>query len=155
MDKAIACSDLPIILLIDGNCLLCNGITKFVAKRDKNLIFRFASLQSQAGQALLRAGNLPTDDIDTFVMIQDGRYYTKSDAALRVLRRLDGWWRIFYIFIAVPLNWRNRFYDFIARNRFRWFGTADACSLPTSQLINRFLENGVHAEPKENILDEK
>ena len=155
MYKAEPNLDSPIILLIDGKCLLCSGITQFVVKRDKSRRFRFAALQSKAGQELLRAGHLPTDDIDTFVMIRDGRYETKSNAALRVLRELDGWWRVLFLFIAVPRSLRDRIYDYIARNRYGWFGMTDVCKIPPKLLTDRFLENGVHAKRKENILYEK
>lgn len=131
------------ILLIDGQCLLCNGITRFVAKRDKAKAFHFASLQSEAGQQLLIEGHLPIDDINTIVMVQDGKYYTKSEAALRVFRKLDGFWPILYMFTLIPFAWRNAVYDRIARNRYKWFGKADACLLPTADVSGRFLENGI------------
>lgn len=145
----------PAVLLVDGQCLLCNRITHFVAKRDKARAFRFAMLQSPIGQQLLVDGSFPLDDIDTFVMVQGERYYTKSDAALRVFRKLDGWWRILYLFIVVPLSWRNWVYDNIARNRYRIFGRADVCLLPTPELMERFMEQGSQADGKGEIKGEK
>ncbi|NIK76710.1 putative DCC family thiol-disulfide oxidoreductase YuxK [Paenibacillus castaneae] len=139
----------PAVLLIDGQCLLCNGITRFVVKRDKAKTFQFASLQSEAGQQFLRDGKLATGDLNTFVMIQNGKYFIKSSAALRVLRELDGLWPLLYVFIAVPQAWRNVFYDLIAQNRYRWFGKTDVCMLPTNELKDRFMENGVHAQQTE------
>lgn len=143
------------ILLIDGQCLLCNRITRFVAKRDKTKVFHFASLQSRAGRQLLIEGHLPIDDLNTFVMVQDGQYFTKSDAALRVFRKLDGFWPVLYMFIFVPLAWRNAVYDRIARNRFKWFGKADACMLPTADVRGRFLENGIEPAESGGMSDEK
>ncbi|WP_054024706.1 thiol-disulfide oxidoreductase DCC family protein [Bacillus sp. FJAT-28004] len=138
------------VLLIDGQCMLCNRITRFVVKRDKKKFFRFATLQSPFGQHLLRDGNLPLDDLDTFVMVQSKIYYTKSEAALRVLRRLDGWWWLLYPFILVPLAWRNLVYDRIARNRYRWFEKNDVCIMPTPDLINRFMDEcNVHSKRSE------
>lgn len=145
----------PAVLLIDGQCLLCNRITRFVAKRDQAVAFQFAALQSGIGQQLLAEGHLPVDDINTFVMVQDGRYYTKSDAALRVFRRLGGLWPLLYVFRIVPRGWRNVIYDFVARNRYRWFGMNDACILPSQDVRSRFLENGIKAEAMEARSDEE
>lgn len=155
MNEASFKNDDPAVLLIDGKCLLCNRITHFVAERDKAGVFRFAMLQSPIGQQLLMKGNFPLNDIDTFVMVQGEQYYTKSDAALRVFRGLGGWWRILYLFIAVPRAWRNRVYDTIARNRYRMFGKADVCLLPTPKLIGRFLDHGAQAANMGEIMDEK
>lgn len=145
----------PAVLLIDGQCLLCNAITRFVARRDKSMAFQFASLQSEAGQRLLIEGHLPIDDINTFVMVQGGQYYTKSDAALRVFRKLDGLWVLLYVFIVVPLAWRNLVYDFIARNRYRWLRRANVCLLPAPEVKARFLANGIQAVERETLTDEK
>ncbi|MDQ0057965.1 thiol-disulfide oxidoreductase DCC family protein [Paenibacillus harenae] len=130
----------PMIMLVDGHCHLCNGITKFVIKRDKAAKFQFASLQSQIGQQLLAEGGLPLHDLDTFVFICSGRYYTKSGAALRVFRQLNGLWPLLYPFIIVPAPFRNAVYDFIASNRYRWFGRSDSCLLPNASLRERFLD---------------
>lgn len=130
----------PMIMLVDGHCHLCNGITKFVIKHDKASKFQFASLQSQIGQQLLAEGGLPLHDLDTFVFIRGGRYYTKSGAALRVFRQLNGLWPLLYSFIIVPVPIRNVVYDFIANNRYRWFGRSESCLLPNASLRNRFLD---------------
>ncbi|OBZ17349.1 thiol-disulfide oxidoreductase DCC family protein [Bacillus sp. FJAT-26390] len=155
MSRTSVNQDEPAVLLIDGRCLLCNRITIFVAKRDKAKAFRFAMLQSSVGIRLLINGKLSTHDYDTFVMVQDGRYYTKSDAALRVLRRLGGWWRLMYLFIALPRAWRNVVYDFVANNRYKWFGQTDVCMLPSPELIARFIEDGVQVEGTGELPDEK
>ncbi|MGO4544739.1 thiol-disulfide oxidoreductase DCC family protein [Paenibacillus sp. 2TAB23] len=140
---------LPIILLIDGQCLLCNNITRFVVKHDRRKQFRFAALQSHAGKKLLREGNLPLEDMDTFVMIHNGQYFTKSDAALLVLRKLNRSWSLCYLFIAVPQTLRNRIYDGVARNRFRYFGKTDTCLIPTPELMGRFVQDGVYEANEE------
>lgn len=148
MDRVSSSDKEYTVLLIDGKCLLCNGITRFVAKRDRTLAFRFASLQSIVGQELLVSGHLSTEDIDTFVMVQNGHYFTKSDAALRVFRKLGRLWPLLYMFIVVPTAWRNVIYDLIANNRYRWFGKTDQCMLPSAELKERFLENGIVAVEK-------
>lgn len=155
MDGTKLNRDEPAVLLIDGQCLLCNKITHFVAKRDRSKAFQFAMLQSPIGQQLLIEGDFPLNDINTFVMVQGEKYYTKSDAALRVFRKLDGFWRILYLFIVVPQAWRNLVYDVIARNRYRMFGRADVCLLPTPELMGRFMEHGAQAVNTEEITGEK
>jgi predicted DCC family thiol-disulfide oxidoreductase YuxK len=154
MDRSRSGKDEPAVLLIDGQCLLCSGITRFVAARDKARAFRFAMLQSSIGVQLLIRGKLSTQDLNTFVMVHGNHYYTKSDAALRVFRKLGGWWRILYIFIIVPRAWRNLVYDLVAKNRYRWFGRNDICMRPTPDLIACFLEQGMQAVDQEGIPDE-
>lgn len=131
-----------VIMLVDGHCHLCNGITKFVIQRDRAARISFASLQSRAGQALLAEGGLPLRDFDTFVLVQGGKYYTKSGAALRAMRHLGGLWPLLYVFMIVPAPIRNIVYDLIAGNRYRWFGKSEACLLPSAELRSRFLDAG-------------
>ncbi|MFF2089639.1 thiol-disulfide oxidoreductase DCC family protein [Paenibacillus sp. NPDC058174] len=131
-----------ITLLVDGECVLCHWITRFVTKRDTRERFRFAALQSKAGQRLLKAGGLSTEDLDTFVMIDGSRYYTKSDAALRVLRQLDGGWPLLYGAVIVPAPLRNIVYTLIAGTRYKLFGRVEeSCPLPTAAMRNRSLED--------------
>lgn len=141
MGQRASYSGEPIILLIDGKCNLCHGITRFVIKRDPAAMFRFASLQSEQGQRLLRKGGLSESDLDTFVMIENGRYYKKSTAALRVCRKLGGAWSFLYVGIVVPLAIRDRVYDFIAKRRYRWFGHHESCLVPTENIRKRFMEH--------------
>ncbi|MFD0710840.1 thiol-disulfide oxidoreductase DCC family protein [Paenibacillus sp. GCM10027626] len=130
----------PIILLIDGRCYLCHGITKFVIAHDKRQRFQFASLQSATGQHLLRQGGLNAHDLDTFVMVEDGNYYTKSSAALRVMRDLDGFWPLIYGLRWIPAFIRNAVYSFIAKRRYRWFGYSTQCLLPSVEIRQRFID---------------
>jgi predicted DCC family thiol-disulfide oxidoreductase YuxK len=113
---------------------------QFIIKRDPNAVFRFASLQSDAGQGLLRDHGLPTEDFDTMVLVEDGSVYTRSTAALRILRRLGGVWGIAYALVVVPRLFRDAVYAAIAKNRYRWFGKREECMLPTPELRARFLE---------------
>ena len=132
----------PIVLLMDGSCLLCRRITRFVAARDSRGVFRFASIQSPAGARLLERGGLPTRDPDTFVMIENGRYYTKSGAALRVFRRLGGPWPLLFAGIAIPAALRDWAYDYLASRRYRWFGRSESCLMPSEGLKDRLLKDG-------------
>lgn len=127
------------IILFDGVCNLCNGSVQFVIKRDPNGKFRFASLQSDFGQQVLAREGLPAGKLTSFILLEDGKMYQRSTAALRVARQLPGAWALLYAFIVVPPFIRNAVYDFIAANRYRWFGKQESCMIPTPELRARFI----------------
>jgi len=127
------------ILLFDGVCNLCNRVVQFVIKRDTKATIKFASLQSDAGQVLLKKVGLPTDDFTSIVLIINDKYYFKSSAGLRVLKELGGVWKLLYVFIFLPKPLRDFIYDLIAKNRYQMFGKRDVCMLPTDDLKQRFL----------------
>lgn len=128
------------IILFDGVCNLCNRSIQFVLKHDKQKHFRFAALQSAAGQALLKKYNLHETIFNSFVLIKDGKLYLKSTAALIVAKELNGPIKILYAFIIVPTFIRNAVYNLIAKNRYKWFGKKDSCMLPTPALQSKFLK---------------
>ncbi|HET6246084.1 MAG TPA: DCC1-like thiol-disulfide oxidoreductase family protein [Tepidisphaeraceae bacterium] len=128
------------IILFDGVCSLCNASVNFVIDRDPAGYFHFASQQSAAGQALLRQYGLPTDAVQSIVLIENGRCSTRSLAALQVARRLAGWAKWCWLGIVIPAFLRDGIYDFIAANRYRWFGQLPACRIPTPELKERFLD---------------
>lgn len=130
----------PHIILFDGVCNLCNNTVQFLIKRDPEGKFKFASLQSEAGQELLRHFDLSTRDFETFIYIIGDECYTRSTAALRVLNELGGLWRAFYMFMLIPKPIRNSLYRVISKNRYRWFGKRDSCMVPTPERKERFLE---------------
>lgn len=130
-------------LLFDGVCHLCHGAVQWVIRHDPRAVFRFAALQSAAGQALLAGHALalsarPT--IDSVVLVDGDRLWVRSDAALEVLRRLGGIWGVLRILRLVPRPIRDAIYDWVARHRYRWFGRRDECWLPTPELRRRFLD---------------
>jgi predicted DCC family thiol-disulfide oxidoreductase YuxK len=127
------------ILLFDGVCNLCNGIVQFTIKRDPKAKFKFASLQSASGQALLKQFGLPTDDFNSFVFINEDKYFLKSSAGLHVLKELGGVWKVFYIFIIFPRPIRDFVYNIIAKTRYKIFGKQDICMVPTPDIKQRFL----------------
>lgn len=127
------------IILFDGVCNLCNSFVQFVINHDPAGRFSFASLQSELGQNTLRAHGLPTDQFKSVLLLEDGKLYTHSTAALRVLRHLSGGWSWLYAFILVPKFLRDPVYDWVSRNRYRWFGQQESCMLPTPELKARFL----------------
>ena len=128
------------VLLFDGVCNLCNGIVQFTIKRDPQGKFKFASLQSESGQALLKKFGLPANDFDSFVFISGDNYFLKSSAGLRVLKELGGFWKLFYVFILVPRPVRDFVYNLIAKTRYKIFGKRDSCMVPAPGLKQRFLD---------------
>lgn len=122
------------ILLFDGVCNLCISIVQFIIKRDPKGKFKFASLQSESGQALLKKFGLPTNDIDSIVFINGDKYYLKSSAGLHVLKELGGVWKLFYVFIIFPGPLRDFMYNTIAKTRYRIFGKRDTCMVPTTEI---------------------
>ncbi len=128
------------IVLFDGVCNLCNSTVQFVLRRDRRQRFLFAPLQSEKGRDLLQRHGLSPDFLDSFVLVEQGRVFTSSSAALRIARGLPGLWPLLYAFIAVPRFLRDAVYRWIARNRYRWFGRRDSCRIPTPEERSRFLE---------------
>jgi predicted DCC family thiol-disulfide oxidoreductase YuxK len=126
------------IVLFDGVCNLCTGSVLFILKRDKKDYFRFASLQSEAAGKML-AGTPLTQDLDTFVLVENGKIYNRSTAALRVARKLPGLWPLLYLFIVVPRFIRDGVYRYISANRYKWFGKKESCMIPTAELRQKFI----------------
>lgn len=127
------------VILFDGVCNLCNSSVQFVIKHDKKDYFKFASLQSDAGQQLLKKYQLTQDNINSFVLIEDAEAFTKSTAALKVSKQLTGPVKLLYGFIIVPAFIRDVVYTFIANNRYRWFGQRNECMIPTPALKEKFI----------------
>ncbi len=128
------------IILFDGVCNFCNFWVKFVAKRDKAMQFKFASIQSDAGQNLLREYNVGGDHLSSVILIQDQKVHRLSSAALHICKHLDGGWKLLYLLIIVPAFIRDGIYSFVAKNRYKWFGKTEACMIPTAELKTRFIE---------------
>lgn len=133
----------PPVVLFDGVCNLCTASVQFIVARDPRGTIRFASLQSRAaGRLLAPLGVTPAPEPQTVLLLEDGRLYTRSTAALRIARKLSGLWPLLIVFLAVPRPLRDAVYDFIGRHRYRWFGRTEACWLPTPALRARFLDAG-------------
>jgi predicted DCC family thiol-disulfide oxidoreductase YuxK len=127
------------IVLFDGVCNLCNGSVQFILKRDSQARFRFASLQSEAGRSLMREHGLDPEALSSVVVVEGGRAWQESSAALRIVLHLPGGWKLLRVFAVVPRPLRDAVYRLIARNRYRWFGKTETCWLPTPELKGRFL----------------
>ena len=128
------------LIIFDGVCNYCCGVVNFIIKRDPRSIFRFSPFQSEAAERILGKFNYPAASLDSFVLIEDGKLYTKSEAGLRVQKLLGGINSLLYAFIVVPAPLRDAVYDFIARNRYRWFGKKEECMIPDPGIRSRFLE---------------
>lgn len=127
------------VVLFDGVCNLCNGLVQFLIQNDPKARLRFASLQSPYGQEVLRKFNLPQSNFSSFVLVEGERVYLRSSAALRIAYHLGGFWKILQVFWIVPPFIRNAVYNFIAKNRYKWFGKKTECMMPTPELQERFL----------------
>jgi len=132
-------NDLPVILF-DGVCNLCSGSVRFIIKHDPTHHFRFASLQGEFGRQVLEKYHLPVAEFGSFILLEKDTVYTKSSAALRVVKKLSGPWSVLYAFIIVPPFIRNTVYDLVARNRYKWFGKKEACWIPTPELKGLFID---------------
>ncbi len=127
------------IILFDGVCNFCNFWVNFIIDRDKDDIFKFAALQSEAGQKLLREYKLNVSDFDTFVLIVNNKHFTKSTAALKIARKLNFPVKVLYYFIFIPKFLRDLIYSLIAINRYKIFGKRDICRIPTDDEKKKFL----------------
>lgn len=127
------------IILFDGVCNLCNGFVQFVISHDPAGRYKFAALQSDVGQDLLKGLPPTARNLDSVVLIQNNRFYKRSAAALRILRGLSGGWPLLYAAIILPAFFRDWVYDLVANNRYRWWGQRTNCWLLTPELHARFL----------------
>jgi len=130
-----------IILLFDGVCNFCSASVRFIIKRDKQAQFKFAHLQSEFAQKKLKELNVNlSDPLSSMVLIENGRAYTQSTSALRIAKRLQWPWPIFYGFIIIPPFIRDCVYNFTGKRRYQWFGKKEVCWIPDDEkLKDRFI----------------
>lgn len=135
--------DLPAgkkIILFDGHCNLCESSVQFVIKHDTNDQFRFVALQSDLGQKIISHIGINGKNIDSVVLYDPGvAYYYKSNAALQVAKNLGGLFHLGTVFKIIPTSLRNILYDYIAKNRYSWYGKKQSCMIPTEELRSKFL----------------
>ena len=127
------------IILFDGVCNLCNGAVNFVVKRDTRNVFKFTPLQEKQGVLLLKTHAVDTQKLDSIVLIENEKVYVKSSAALRIARKMSNLWPLFFVLLIIPSFIRDGVYDFIAKNRYKWFGKKEQCMIPTPGLREKFL----------------
>jgi predicted DCC family thiol-disulfide oxidoreductase YuxK len=125
------------IIFFDGVCNFCDGAVNFIIERDKNNYFKFAPLQSEAGQKYVEKFGLSA--IDSVILVENDKFYTHSTAALKVAKHLSGIWSVFYAFIVVPKPIRDYFYKLFAKYRYKLFGKKDECMIPTPEVRAKFL----------------
>lgn len=127
------------ILIFDGVCNFCNGSVNFLLRHDTQGVFRFAANQSETGKELLTAQGIDAERVESVYVYADGRLLQKSDAALYIASRLPYPWRLLAVLRIVPAVLRDWLYDFVARNRYKWFGKRESCRLPTAAERERFV----------------
>jgi predicted DCC family thiol-disulfide oxidoreductase YuxK len=129
------------IILFDGVCNLCDSAVQFIIKHDKKDIFRFVALQSHLGQEIIKHIGIDTKNIDSIILYQPGiAYYYKSEAVLEIAKSLGGIYNLGTLFSIFPTSFNNRIYDYIAKNRYKWYGKKQSCMIPTKELQTKFLE---------------
>lgn len=128
------------IILFDGVCNLCNSSVQFVIKHDKKDVFRFAALQSEIGEKILKHIAIDPKNIDSIILYEPGvAYYYKSSAAIEIAKQLGGFWNLSMVFKIIPAFLRNPVYDYVAKNRYKWYGKQESCMIPTPELKAKFL----------------
>ena len=128
------------IVLFDGVCNLCNNSVQFILKRDKKKKFLFASLQGKFGQEVLKKHNFSTESLNTLILMEGDKIFTRSTGVLRMMKHLGGGWSLLYGFIIFPAFIRDAVYNWVSKNRYKWFGKKDECMIPTAELKARFLD---------------
>ena len=129
------------LILFDGICNLCNNTVLRIIKYDKKNTFIFTSLQSKVGQEILEKIKVDTSKIDSIILYEPAvSYDIKSTAALKIMQSFGGFWKLTNVFWIVPEKLRNLVYDYIAKNRYKWFGKKESCMIPTPELKAKFLE---------------
>lgn len=128
------------ILLFDGYCNFCNSTVQFILKHEKKHLIKFCALQSNIGKSLLQKYHINPEKIDSIVFIEHDIAFVKSDAALRLSKHLKSIYPMTYGFIIIPKIIRNWGYEYIAKNRYKWFGKSESCYIPNEQEKQRFLD---------------
>lgn len=128
------------VVLFDGVCNLCNSSVNWIIDHDKKNEFRFASLQSEYGQRMVQQYNISGNYMDTVVLIKNDRAYLRSAAVLQVLKGIGGIYSLALVFNIFPAFIRDVVYNFIAKNRYRWFGKQESCRIPSPELKAKFID---------------
>jgi predicted DCC family thiol-disulfide oxidoreductase YuxK len=128
------------IILFDGVCNLCDSAVQFVIQHDKKDVFRFVAIQSELGEQILKHIGINPMNIDSVILYEPGiAYYYKSDAALQIAKNLGGFFHFGTFFRIIPTGISNKLYDYIAKNRYKWYGKKETCLIPTLELKSKFL----------------
>lgn len=128
------------VVIFDGICNFCNSSVNFIIARDPECKFSFAPMQSASAKALIKQYGIENPDLDTFLLIKNGKLYQRTDAALEIAKDLKGHWKYLRVFLVVPAPLRDIFYRLLAKNRYRLFGKREVCMVPTPEIRQRFLD---------------
>ncbi len=127
------------IILFDGVCNFCNASVNKIIKHDKKNRFKFTALQSETGKHLLEKHHIDSQKIDSIILIENNTVFIKSTAILKISKHLNGLYPLAFGFIIIPTFVRDAVYDFVARNRYKWWGKKDSCMIPTAEVREKFL----------------
>jgi predicted DCC family thiol-disulfide oxidoreductase YuxK len=127
------------IILFDGVCHFCHGSVQFIMKRDSTCVFSFAPLQGRTGKELIESYDIPKN-LDSLVLIDGDSFYVKSTAVLRICSNLRAPWKLLSALLVVPSPIRDKVYDVVAKNRYKWFGKKEICTIPPPEVRKRFLD---------------
>lgn len=128
------------VIFFDGVCNFCNYWVNFVIKRDRKKKLKFTTLQGETARQLLPQYHINPSSLSSVILIDKGKAYTQSSAAIRICKYLNGGWKLFYGLIIIPKLIRDYFYIIVARNRYKWFGKKNECMAPTPEIRERFLD---------------
>ncbi|WP_430400683.1 thiol-disulfide oxidoreductase DCC family protein [Flavobacterium sp.] len=128
------------IILFDGVCNLCDASVQFIYKHDKKDVFRFVAIQSELGQKIIKHIGVDTSKIDSIILYEPGLSYSyKAEAALTIAKNLSGIYSLLGYLNFIPNSIKNIIYDYVAKNRYKWYGKKEACMIPTPELKAKFL----------------
>ncbi len=128
------------IILFDGVCNLCNSSINYVIAHDKQDVFRFVSLQSNLGETIQEYLGIENKSLDTIILyVPNEAYYIKSTAAIKIMNEFTGLWKLTRVFLILPSPIRDLVYNYIAKNRYKWYGKQESCRIPTPELNAKFL----------------
>lgn len=116
------------VVLFDGYCHLCSRTVQFILKHDRNKHFIFAPINSEPGIQLREKFHI-REEIDSVIVINNGKAFYYSDSVFEIATRLGGIWKCILIFKIIPKSWADKIYQWIAANRLKWFGKRDSCFL--------------------------
>lgn len=126
------------VIFFDGVCNLCNASVQFVIEHDQRNYFKFSALQGEYAAEILPQFKVNPGSLNSTLLLEEGKLYTKSSSALRVAKKLNGIWPLLYGFIIIPKFIRDWVYDIIAKNRYKWWGKQESCWIPTPELKDKF-----------------
>lgn len=129
----------PLILIFDGDCVLCSVNARFVLRHDKRGLFRLAAMQGEAGAALMRDAGIDAANPDTIILIDGARVRRESDAVIAIFEKLGWPWRVAGAARLIPARLRDAAYRWVARNPYRLFGRKDQCFVPRKEWEDRLL----------------